>query len=287
MTGTVWDQSALTCNYPSVVGGKCSTAGQTSEQQGSQNQQQSGSSGGQNQQNQQGQSQQESSGSQNQQSSSTQNQQGQNQQGTSGSQNQQSSGTQNQQGQNQQSTSGSQSQQTQQGGSVSGQGQQNQQGSNSGTQTQQGSSQGQHQQSGGSQGQNQGSSNQTVAQGQIVNNQCVAEGFVQNENDCKKFYRCVSDGRNGYIKYEFSCGEGTVWDEATLACNYPSAVHPNKVQTNKEAVKDLINRVVVKATRDQLNSKTNKDLKVQLKKVATSNKLRVDNKLQLHRHQVK
>lgn len=53
-------------------------------------------------------------------------------------------------------------------------------------------------------------------------NECTEEGFFGNSNDCNKFYRCVIDGKGGFIKYEFSCGEGTVWDPEILGCNHPS-----------------------------------------------------------------
>lgn len=65
--------------------------------------------------------------------------------------------------------------------------------------------------------------NQTFP-GQIINNQCVKEGFVADENNCAKFYRCVANGQGGIIKYEYSCGTGTVWDQSIFSCNYPSAV---------------------------------------------------------------
>lgn len=40
----------------------------------------------------------------------------------------------------------------------------------------------------------------------------------------KMFYRCISNGQNGYTRYEFSCGPGTVWDVNSVTCNYPTAV---------------------------------------------------------------
>ncbi|XKL60945.1 hypothetical protein PGB90_008002 [Kerria lacca] len=52
---------------------------------------------------------------------------------------------------------------------------------------------------------------------------CSADGFFSIENDCSHFYRCVSNGK-GFTKYEFACGEGTVWDPDNTACNYPWAV---------------------------------------------------------------
>lgn len=51
---------------------------------------------------------------------------------------------------------------------------------------------------------------------------CSKEGFIGDRKDCKKFYRCVDNGRGGFIKYEFTCGEGTVWDSEINACNHPT-----------------------------------------------------------------
>lgn len=42
--------------------------------------------------------------------------------------------------------------------------------------------------------------------------------------NCSKFYRCVSNGNNGFIKYEFQCGPGTVWDQEIQGCNHAWAV---------------------------------------------------------------
>nr|XP_021189541.2 LOW QUALITY PROTEIN: mucin-22 [Helicoverpa armigera] len=57
-----------------------------------------------------------------------------------------------------------------------------------------------------------------------VGNVCRSSGFMGDENDCKKFYRCVDNGNGGYIRYDFTCGEGTVWDPKIEACNHAWAV---------------------------------------------------------------
>ncbi|KAM3964383.1 uncharacterized protein ACR2FA_001358 [Aphomia sociella] len=54
-------------------------------------------------------------------------------------------------------------------------------------------------------------------------NTCSQEGFIGDEKDCKKFYRCVNDGHGGYLKYEFTCGDGTVWDSEIQSCNHESS----------------------------------------------------------------
>ncbi|XP_038212309.1 serine-rich adhesin for platelets-like [Zerene cesonia] len=57
---------------------------------------------------------------------------------------------------------------------------------------------------------------------------CVEEGFYGDTNDCKQFYRCVYNGKDGFTKYDFTCGEGTIWDQDVVACNYPTDVeHPS------------------------------------------------------------
>lgn len=52
--------------------------------------------------------------------------------------------------------------------------------------------------------------------------ECQEEGFMSSR-DCNKFIRCVSNG-NSYQRYEFTCGEGTVWDPTVTACNHAWAV---------------------------------------------------------------
>ncbi|XP_063981086.1 uncharacterized protein LOC135164555 [Diachasmimorpha longicaudata] len=56
---------------------------------------------------------------------------------------------------------------------------------------------------------------------------CQQEGFKPDEKNCRKFIRCVSNGSGGYHKYEFTCGEGTVWDPSIEACNHAWAVSNN------------------------------------------------------------
>ncbi|XP_066258364.1 hornerin-like isoform X3 [Euwallacea similis] len=202
--GTIFDPSAITCNYPWAVqridctqeaDGAGSSSSSQSQQTGSisnQNQQtgSGGTTSGQNQNNNQswqtgtaGQSNQE-----NQQSGSTgQTQQvGSNQSGQAGTD--QSNSSQSQQNQNQQTGS----QQT---------------------------TGGMNQLSGSS-----GNQSTTERPGQIVNNQCALSGFVGDSENCKKFYRCVENGQGGYIKYDFTCVDGTVWDDGLQTCNYAHSV---------------------------------------------------------------
>uniref|UniRef100_A0A2H1VY42 SFRICE_028671 n=1 Tax=Spodoptera frugiperda TaxID=7108 RepID=A0A2H1VY42_SPOFR len=69
-----------------------------------------------------------------------------------------------------------------------------------------------------------GPSKSTQSSSNNVGNTCERSGFMGDANDCKKFYRCVDNGRGGYTKFEFSCGEGTVWDQTIEACNHAWAV---------------------------------------------------------------
>lgn len=57
-----------------------------------------------------------------------------------------------------------------------------------------------------------------------LGHKCVKSGFMGDQIDCRKFYRCVDDGQGRYIQYEFSCGEGTVWDQTIESCNHAWAV---------------------------------------------------------------
>lgn len=52
---------------------------------------------------------------------------------------------------------------------------------------------------------------------------CTKEGFMEDPTNCKLFYRCVDNGRGGFTRYQFSCGEGTVWDQSIESCNHPWA----------------------------------------------------------------
>ena len=56
------------------------------------------------------------------------------------------------------------------------------------------------------------------------NNQCSHEGFMEDPSDCTKFYRCVKEGSDKNVKYVFTCGSGTVWDQDIEGCNHPWAV---------------------------------------------------------------
>lgn len=73
---------------------------------------------------------------------------------------------------------------------------------------------------------------------QIRRVECVEEGFLGDENDCQKFYRCVGDGKGKFMKYEFTCSSGTVWDPEINGCNHPWASKNEKCrqvgQTNQE-----------------------------------------------------
>ncbi|XP_028173842.1 uncharacterized protein LOC114362587 [Ostrinia furnacalis] len=66
-------------------------------------------------------------------------------------------------------------------------------------------------------------SENTSQKPQSPSNKCENEGFYGDPNDCKKFYRCVDDGKGDFTKYEFTCGDGTIWDQEILACNHESS----------------------------------------------------------------
>ncbi|XP_033215790.1 uncharacterized protein LOC117172110 [Belonocnema kinseyi] len=57
---------------------------------------------------------------------------------------------------------------------------------------------------------------------------CSGEEFIEDPEDCRKFYRCVKEGSGNYVKYEFTCGTGTIWDQDTQVCNHPWAVSRKK-----------------------------------------------------------
>ncbi|XP_076164772.1 uncharacterized protein LOC143145351 isoform X2 [Ptiloglossa arizonensis] len=51
------------------------------------------------------------------------------------------------------------------------------------------------------------------------NTECFYEGFFGVSEDCSKFYRCVLIGR-GFVRYDFACPRGTVWDDSLKTCNF-------------------------------------------------------------------
>ncbi|XP_034935078.1 location of vulva defective 1-like [Chelonus insularis] len=78
----------------------------------------------------------------------------------------------------------------------------------------------------------------------IDNSGCSREGFMVHPKDCKKFIRCVSNGTGYYQKFEFTCGEGTLWDSTIEACNHEWAVkgncfsEPTSTQSNDSGTTD-------------------------------------------------
>lgn len=53
--------------------------------------------------------------------------------------------------------------------------------------------------------------------------ECVNEGFFGDSENCSKFYRCVQFAFK-FIKYEFFCPRGTIWDDRLKTCNFRAAV---------------------------------------------------------------
>lgn len=60
-------------------------------------------------------------------------------------------------------------------------------------------------------------------------NGCQQEGFFPNEQDCKKFFRCVDNGAGSFDRYDFDCPPGTLYDTDLPpgTCNHPSALSPS------------------------------------------------------------
>lgn len=57
--------------------------------------------------------------------------------------------------------------------------------------------------------------------------ECTEEGFFRDPEDCNKFYRCVDQNENGqFVKYDFTCPEGLVFDEVNSVCNWPDQSAP-------------------------------------------------------------
>lgn len=54
---------------------------------------------------------------------------------------------------------------------------------------------------------------------------CRQEGFIGDDKDCHKFYRCVDNGKGGLTRYEFSCADGTAWNSELTTCDYEANVN--------------------------------------------------------------
>lgn len=52
------------------------------------------------------------------------------------------------------------------------------------------------------------------------NNDCQYDGYIAHETDCRKFYRCVDIGNSTFMKHEFQCRKGFVWDQERQLCTY-------------------------------------------------------------------
>ncbi|XP_066153459.1 uncharacterized protein [Euwallacea fornicatus] len=203
--GTIFDPSATTCNYPWAVQRIDCTQDADGGSSGSSHSQQTGTTSNQNQAGSSGTtSGQNNNNNESWQSGSTDQSNKENQQTGSTDQTQQGGNNQSGQAVTDQSNS-SQFQQNQ-----------NQQ---IGSQQTTGGQSGVNQSSGSS-----GNQPTTARPGQLVNNQCALSGFVSDSENCKKFYRCVENGQGGYIKYEFTCVDGTVWDNRLQTCNYAHSV---------------------------------------------------------------
>ncbi|XP_045448775.1 serine-rich adhesin for platelets-like [Melitaea cinxia] len=95
-------------------------------------------------------------------------------------------------------------------------------------------------------------------------NECMSDGFFGNINDCKKFYRCVNDGKGGYTKYEFSCGDGTVWVQEIQSCDHQSddvncSYSSSTVSTGKPEISSSSENTILNTT-DHSESQTNENL---------------------------
>lgn len=70
-----------------------------------------------------------------------------------------------------------------------------------------------------------------------ASNHCSYEEFIMDPQDCRKFYRCVKEGPDKYVKYEFTCGTGTIWDQDIQGCNNLWAVSRKKCKNSVPELK--------------------------------------------------
>ncbi|KAI9578336.1 hypothetical protein GQX74_014207 [Glossina fuscipes] len=62
---------------------------------------------------------------------------------------------------------------------------------------------------------------------------CNSNGqYLEDLQNCAKFYRCVQNNKGGYDTVAFTCGPGTVWDSQIEACNHAWAVKNRRCGSN-------------------------------------------------------
>ncbi|KFM79161.1 putative endochitinase, partial [Stegodyphus mimosarum] len=69
---------------------------------------------------------------------------------------------------------------------------------------------------------------------------CTEEGYFRHPDDCNRFYRCVDYNGDGqeFVRYDFKCPEGLVFDETNSVCNWPDESAPCDGKGEKEDDKD-------------------------------------------------
>jgi hypothetical protein len=53
---------------------------------------------------------------------------------------------------------------------------------------------------------------------------CTHTGYVRDPHDCAVFYQCIANDMGGWTMYTYRCSGGTVFDEISLSCTWPSLV---------------------------------------------------------------
>ncbi|XP_053607580.1 mucin-22-like [Plodia interpunctella] len=99
----------------------------------------------------------------------------------------------------------------------------------------------------------------TTKQPQNSSNNCTSTGFIGDKSDCKKFYRCVDNGYGGFTRYEFTCGEGTVWDSNIQSCNHAWAVENCGGNMNNDINKEEVTTSSVTTTYSTTTTTTSHD----------------------------
>lgn len=94
----------------------------------------------------------------------------------------------------------------------------------------------------------------SIAKNPTIDNNCNKEGYFGNKDNCKMFYRCVNNGHD-YIKYDYVCGEGTIWDQDILTCNHPQDVkNPSCKQNSENSLAPVSTESSVQSTKSTSSS---------------------------------
>lgn len=71
---------------------------------------------------------------------------------------------------------------------------------------------------------------------------CLKNGYVRDDSDCNRYYKCIDDGDGGFVKVQFKCDANQFWDEEINACNDEQKIKNPKCTVTISDVKSTTKR---------------------------------------------